>query len=103
MMIKSQTDRNTNEAESVVSMWNKERLSNKGKWVFQVINTSRMQIYIKSFDCWIQIIEINDSVKTGSPMFNKVGDIKQWLFETVFHFLEDNQPSEKPVLVQVFD
>ena len=102
-MITLQTEKNTKEAEAVVSMWNKCRLRNKGEWVFHVVSTNRLHIHIKSFDCWIQIIEINDSVKTGAPMFNKVGDIKQWLFETVFCFLEANQPLDKPVLVQVFD
>jgi hypothetical protein len=102
-MITSQADKNKKEAESVVSMWNKCRLRNKGEWVFHVVSTNRLHIHIKSFDCWIQVIEINDSLRDGSPPFSKVGDIKRWLSETVFIFLQDSKPAYRPTLVQVFD
>lgn len=74
-------------ARKIVTRWNKFRLSNKGKWVFLDLSIWGVNVKIKSFDTWIQFAEFNCGLRTGSPMYRKVSEIKKWLNDTVIEYV----------------
>jgi hypothetical protein len=77
---------NAANVKEAVEKCNKERLMEKGKWIFLEVEIDSKIFLVKQYDTWIQRFKFVDVVRSG-PMDCNVGTYKQELTKMFEEFV----------------
>lgn len=67
--------------------FNKDRLLSKDKWRFVSYNVEGKQVKIKSYNCWVQAMTIDDSPRLSNSIYSTATQLKIWLKEIADQYL----------------
>jgi len=70
----------TETIQEFVKRFNDNRKSNKGQWAYTFGNVNGVEVKVKSFNKWIQMIDAGN-ICAGYAMEPSVKQLNQWLTE----------------------